>query len=143
MNAKKVYESFIKSWEHLGFELEEDSNEERAEFTTDMIAKDYFTDHVHVRAVVFAEGTVHVFFIFDKIKRTEKVYELIDELNNSTSWAKGYISKINGNEFFEVHYAYYDASDEEYMVRHLNHAMSDLLSEGVLQKVSAVCKYTY
>lgn len=143
MDALKVYELFIKNWEHLGFELTKESTSEEAVFETDMEARDYFTDQVHVRGYAFSDSTVHMIFIFDQIKRSEKVYELINELNAQSSWFKGYITKINDNDFFEVHYSFFDAKDEENMVTHLNQAMKDLLSDFILGKLTEICKYTY
>lgn len=143
MNVLKVYEDFKKNWDHLDFTLEDGATEDSCVITTEMEAKNYFTDHILVRAFCFADGTNHVLFIFDKIKKTTKVYDLINELNSKTSWIKGYISTLNGEDFFEVHYNYFDAKDENNMVGHLNHAMTDLLSEDILRMVREICKYTY
>lgn len=57
--------------------------------------------------------TIHVFFTFEKIEPTLKNYELINQFNENMPFYKGYISKFEGNYFFEVHISTWNLLEED------------------------------
>ena len=104
MNALKVYEKVASDYQHLDFELDNDSTNEKTIFTANITCDEY-DDEIYVKVIVYNSGSIHVFFTFDKIEVSLKTLLMINTFNDETSWLKAYITEINNNNYLELHMA--------------------------------------
>ncbi len=132
MNPINVFERVRRNWKNLDFTSTEETRD-KCRFKADIVAEKYFDDGILCEVTVYASGTIHVFFTFDSLERNAENYELINEFNSCTSWAKAYIETINHTDFLQLHYAYYSSASEVEAAEQVDAALNNLLSDSVLK----------
>lgn len=108
MNIKKGFIKIKKLHEDIDFEID-NKDDESIEFRSNVEFEKY-KGGVSIKCICFDSGTIHVFFILDKLKNTLDDYEAINKFNRNESFLRAY---INQNNYLEFHYSskFYDTDD--------------------------------
>ena len=125
-----------------GINFEDTIEEDGITITASVTTKSY-DDGIFIRIVAYESGTLHCFAVFDKIERSTRVYELLDEFNASNSWFSAYISKINDKEFLELHYAVIKCENTMNAVYNVERFFDYLVDEDIVKKLKPLTELTY
>lgn len=142
MNALKVYEKVASDYQHLDFELDNDSTNEKTIFTANITCDEY-DDEIYVKVIVYNSGSIHVFFTFDKIEVSLKTLLMINTFNDETSWLKAYITEINNNNYLELHMAFPNSTNDDEASSNISFALENLLNESVINLLRPITNLTY
>ena len=148
MNAIKVYKRLCAAWPKLGFEMVNGSDSKKCEFTASIVAANYFDDSVFVEGTIYASGSLHVFMTFDHIDPTLEVYDLINEFNEETSWAKAYIKHVrrkDGTEgrYLALHYSVVSSKNDKEACENLSFCFNNMLNDSVMKYLKPLTILTY
>ena len=125
-----------------GINFEDTIEEDGITITASVTTKSY-DDGIFIRIVAYESGTLHCFAVFDKIDRSNRVYELLDEFNASNSWFSAYISKIKDKEFLELHYAVIKCENTMNAVYNVERFFDYLVDEDIVKKLKPLTELTY
>lgn len=96
--AKIIIENFYKK---LGFKYTIEVSEKLIQGKAPNVKLNNIDDNITVNIGVFSKGSILIEFIFDKIKKVEKVSEQINKLNQCYPFIKAYVLP---NDYFIVSY---------------------------------------
>ena len=139
MNLNTIKEQLLQMGQKIALNVqEEDANS--VTLHSEITAKQYFSDSIYLRIVVFSSGTMHLFLTFNEIERTyEKLYA-INTFNAESAWFKAYVAHINGKDFLELHYCAVALQNEQEVVDSFGFLLNDLLNENTLQYLKPIIK---
>jgi len=137
MNLTVLKDKLLKVGEKVGLQVEEETATSLT-LHTQITAKDYFSNSVYFRVVVFASGTLHVFFTFDEIERTYDNLYLINALNSENPWFRAYIANINEKDYLELHYASLGLESENTAIDTVGYLLNELLSDNVIKYLKPI-----
>ncbi|MCQ2799803.1 MAG: hypothetical protein MJ228_03450 [Bacilli bacterium] len=143
MDLRRVFSKVTSEFDNIDFTLKDNSTSDRYDFTADIVSEDNFTGSALLKVTMYSSGSIHVIFTFDEIEETPRVHALLNDFNETTSWAKGYLSHINDKLFFEVHYANSVDVDEVQAFEFIRFALNDLLSDAVLEHLKKITRLTF
>ena len=98
MNLINIKEQLLKIGNKIGLQVHEETKDSLT-VHAELSAKDYFSQPIYFRVVVFASGTLHVFFTFNEIEKTYDNLFLINAFNSENPWFKAYITNINDKDY--------------------------------------------
>jgi hypothetical protein len=125
-----------------GITFDDKIEDDKITVTASVTTKSY-DDGIFIKIVAYESGTLHCFAVFDKIDRSTRVYELLDEFNASNSWFSAYISRINDKEFLELHYAVIKCEDTMNAVYNVQRFFDYLVDEDTVKKLKPLTELTY
>ena len=132
MNLMSLKEKLLDLGKKVGLQVQEETKDFVA-LHSQLTAKDYFDNSIYFKMVVFASGTLHLFFTFDEIERTYDNLYLINAFNESSPWFRAYISNINDKDFLELHYSAVAQENEEQIINSFGFLMNSILGEETLK----------
>ena len=125
-------EKLLELGQKVGLQVQEETKD-FVSLHSQLTAKDYFDNSIYFKMVVFASGTLHLFFTFDEIERTYDNLYLINAFNESSPWFRAYISNINDKDFLELHYSAVAQENEEQIINSFGFLMNSILDEETLK----------
>lgn len=137
MNLTKLKERLLEKGKKIGLMVEEE-NKDSITLHSQITASQYFDNSIYFRIVVFASGTMHLFLTFDEMEKTYDNLFLINKYNENSPWFKGYITNLNGKDFFEIHFSAIDMDNEEQIVDMCGYLLTDVLGEESLKYLSPI-----
>lgn len=141
MDLATFYNRFCQDWDHVEIKLR-DASANVYRLNMELVAEKYFDDGIYVSITMYASGTLHIFFTFDKIEKNMETYELINTFNEGNSWFKAYITTINDNDFLELKYTNCCSDSVDEALDQTQHAFDQLLDEGILKYLIPLTKLT-
>ena len=132
MNLMSLKEKLLDLGKKVGLQVQEETKDFVA-LHSQLTAKDYFDNSIYFKMVVFASGTLHLFFTFDEIERTYDNLYLINAFNEQSPWFRAYISNINDKDFLELHYSAVAQESEEQIINTFGYLMNNILDEETLK----------
>lgn len=101
MNLKKFYKLVTAPYKRISFEIKEETKDSIT-FTSNLSVSHY-DDDILLRVIAHNDGTVHVFYVFDKLELTPTNMELVNEFNSGDYFMSAAISEKNGGTYLEFH----------------------------------------
>ena len=125
-----------------GINFEQKVNDDKITITASVTTKSY-DDGIFIKVIAYESGTLHCFAVFDQLRRSSTVYELLDDFNASSSWFSAYISKINEKEFLELHYAVIKCADTQNAVYNVERFFDYLIDEDTVKQLKPLTELTF
>ena len=137
MNLINIKEQLLKVGNKIGLQVQEETKDSLTVHAS-LSAKDYFKNTVYFRVVVFASGTLHVFFTFNEIESTYDNLYLINAFNAENPWFKAYIANINDKDYLELHYTAVALEQENEVIDSVGFLLNELLKENTLNYLNPI-----
>ena len=137
MNITSVKERLLELGNKIGLQVQEEVKD-RITLHTQLRAEDYFTNSIYLRIVVFASGTLHMFFTFDEIEKTYDNLFLINNFNSESPWFRAYITNINDKDYLELHYSATGLQKEEEVINSLGYMLNSLVDEETYKNLKPI-----
>ena len=137
MNLTSLKERLLEIGKKIGLQVQEETKES-VTLHSQITAKDYFENSIYFKMVVFASGTIHLFFTFDEMERTYDNLYLINAFNEQSPWFRAYISNINDKDYLELHYAAVALNSEEQVISSFGYLLNSLLDEETLKYLKPI-----
>ena len=142
MNAKRAFQLIQREWKNLDFEITKETDDGLS-FQADIVAEKYFDDSILLRGTLYDSGTFHIFFVFDKLDKTFANYDMINDLNDNTSFLHGYISEKKGGDYLELKSSTVNLSSDEDAEDFFSFVLRELLSDNTLEYLTPLADETY
>ncbi|MCR4562215.1 MAG: hypothetical protein K5694_03325 [Bacilli bacterium] len=110
---------------------------------TASVTTNSYDDGIFLEIIAYASGTVHCFATFDELDPTLESLRLINEFNDNNSWFAGYITTINGKQFFQVHYSVIECADTDNAVYNVERFFDYLVDDDIAEKLSPITRLTH
>ncbi|MBQ6731034.1 MAG: hypothetical protein IJR08_03900 [Bacilli bacterium] len=137
MNLIKVKEQLLSMARQIRLQVEEETKE-KLTLHAYLTANNYFKNSIYFRIVVFASGTLHVFFTFDEVERTYDNLYIINTFNAENPWFRAYIGNINGSDFLELHYTSLSMEKENEVTDTVGYLLNEILEEDNVKYINSI-----
>ena len=137
MNLASLKEKLLDLGKQIALQVEEE-NPTTLTMHSQITAKDYFSNSIYFKLVVFTSGTLHLFFTFNEIERTYDNLYLINNFNAESPWFKAYITNINNKDYLELHYSVMGLTYEEEVLNTVGYILNSLLDEETLNNLMPI-----
>ena len=137
MNLINIKEQLLKIGNKIGLQVHEETKDSLT-VHAELSAKDYFSQPIYFRVVVFASGTLHVFFTFNEIEKTYDNLFLINAFNSENPWFKAYITNINDKDYLELHYTSIGLQEDNEVIDSIGFLLNELLKEDTLKYLNPI-----
>lgn len=137
MNLIKVKEQLLSMARQIRLQVEEETKE-KLTLHAYLTANNYFKNSIYFRIVVFASGTLHVFFTFDEAERTYDNLYIINTFNAENPWFRAYIGNINGSDFLELHYTSLSMEKENEVTDTVGYLLNEILEEDNVKYINSI-----
>lgn len=132
---KMMQKSLVKDM-GLNFTFESDKDHLKAKNSVTLKGHD---DDVLIDIDVYANGVLGVCFVFDKLEKTVKTLELIENFNESNAWLSAYIT---GKGYLALRYNVADVI-EETLMPNLTFILNKLVSDDVKASLQLLTVLTH
>ena len=137
MNLTKVKDQLLTMAKQISLEVEEETKE-KITLHAYLNAVHYFKNSIYFRIVVFASGTLHVFFTFDEVERTYDNLYIVNTFNAENPWFRAYIGNINGNDYLELHYTAVSMEKENEVTDTVGYLLTEILEEDNVKYINSI-----
>lgn len=134
--AKIIVENFYKK---LGFKYSMEVNEKLIQGKAPNVILNNIDDNITVSIGVFSKGSILIEFIFDKIKKIEKVAEEINKINQNYPFVKAFVLP---NGYFSVTYSAICIETEEALIDAIQSIFNIVGSNKFINDLKMVTKFT-
>ena len=137
MNLIKVKEQLLSMARQIRLQVEEETKE-KLTLHAYLTANNYFKNSIYFRIVVFASGTLHIFFTFDEVERTYDNLYIVNTFNAENPWFRAYIGNINGSDFLELHYTSLSMEKENEVTDTVGYLLNEILEEDNVKYINSI-----
>lgn len=139
MNLTKLRDQLLTMGKQIRLQVEEETKEKLTVHAY-LTAEQYFKNSVYFRVVVFASGTLHIFFTFDEVERTSDNLYLINTFNAENPWFRAYVGDINGKDYLELHYVSLSIEKENEVTDTVGYLLSEILEDDTVKYINTILK---
>ena len=141
-NAERVVQTLKLNYDKITFDVKV---KERSLYVTADLSINGLDDSVYFNVELFENKVVIIEFVFDKLDKTLRSYELINKFNEESYFLKASITTRgeNDDDYLRIAAKVMNAVDEDNAYDNIDFALGQIFDDDLFPIIKDLCALTY